>query len=68
MGDRPYELITAKWPDPKADIDRKAQFDLRWSINLIQQIRSARTELSVPVPQIGRSTLNVDPMFGSVST
>jgi len=46
--ERPYDLIIAKWPDPKVQPDEKAQFELRWTINLVQQIRSARTELSVP--------------------
>jgi len=48
MGDRPYNLIVAKWPSPQVEVDQKARFELNWSINLIQQIRSARTELSVP--------------------
>jgi valyl-tRNA synthetase len=48
MGERPYDLIVAKWPKPEAEIDRQARFDLDWAINLIQEIRSARTELNVP--------------------
>ncbi|MGI8705420.1 MAG: valine--tRNA ligase [Sphingomicrobium sp.] len=48
MGERPYELIVAKWPEPdaKGDVDSKAQMD--WLIRLVGEIRSARTELNVP--------------------
>jgi valyl-tRNA synthetase len=48
MGERPYDLIVATWPEPDAQTDAKAQLELRWTIDLIQQIRSARVELSVP--------------------
>ena len=48
MGERPYDLIVAKWPEPQTMVDQTARKSLNWSIELIQQIRSARTELSVP--------------------
>jgi valyl-tRNA synthetase len=49
LGDRPCDLIHAKWPmaDARA-IDPAAQQEIDWLIRLINEIRSARTELSVP--------------------
>jgi valyl-tRNA synthetase len=48
MGTRPYELIVAQWPKPEAQIDPDAKAELEWLIELVQEIRSARTELNVP--------------------
>ena len=45
---RPYDLILAKWPDPQAEVDLKAKFEIEWTINLIEEIRSARALLGVP--------------------
>ncbi|MFL6765589.1 MAG: class I tRNA ligase family protein, partial [Sphingomicrobium sp.] len=47
MGERPYELIVAKWPDPQAQIDRKAARSVSFVIKLINEIRSARTEAGI---------------------
>jgi len=48
MGERPYELIVAKWPEPRAEVDREAKDEIDWLIRLVSEIRSARTELNVP--------------------
>ena len=48
MGERPYELIVAKWPEPEAKVDAAAKAEMDWLIALVSEIRSARTELSVP--------------------
>jgi valyl-tRNA synthetase len=48
MGERPYELIVAKWPDPEAQVDAEAKAEIEWLIDLVSEIRSARTELNVP--------------------
>jgi len=48
MGERPYDLIVAKWPEPGAQIDSDAKAEMEWLIELVSQIRSARTELNVP--------------------
>ncbi|HEY6661622.1 MAG TPA: valine--tRNA ligase, partial [Sphingomicrobium sp.] len=48
MGERPYELIVAKWPEPEAQVDRHAKAEMDWLISLVTEIRSARTELNVP--------------------
>jgi valyl-tRNA synthetase len=48
MGERPYELIVAKWPEPGAEVDAKAKAELEWLVELISKIRTARTELAIP--------------------
>jgi valyl-tRNA synthetase len=48
MGDRPYELIVSKWPRPEASVDAGAKAEMEWLIAMVGEIRSARTELSVP--------------------
>ncbi len=49
QGDRAnWPLITAKWPDPRADLDADAAAEVSWLIRLISMIRSTRTELNVP--------------------
>jgi valyl-tRNA synthetase len=47
-GERPYDLIVAKWPEPEAKVDPDAKTEMEWLIELVSQIRSARTELNVP--------------------
>jgi valyl-tRNA synthetase len=49
MGERPYPLIVAKWPMPDARaLDPQSADDLRYVINIIDLVRSTRTELGVP--------------------
>jgi valyl-tRNA synthetase len=48
MGERPYELIVAKWPEPQAQVDLHAKTELDWLVRLVSEVRSARTELNVP--------------------
>jgi valyl-tRNA synthetase len=49
MGERPYDLIVAKWPMPDARrLDPEAGPEVDWLIRLIGGIRAARTELGVP--------------------
>jgi valyl-tRNA synthetase len=48
MGDRPYDLIVAKWPEPQAEVDPQAKRELDWLVRLVSEVRSARTELNVP--------------------
>ncbi|KTE31618.1 MULTISPECIES: valine--tRNA ligase [unclassified Sphingopyxis] len=48
MGDRPnHPLITAQWPNPKADLDQEARAQINWLIAVIREVRSARTELGI---------------------
>jgi valyl-tRNA synthetase len=49
LGERPYELILAKWPMPDVralDPDVGAEID--WLIRLVSGIRATRSELNVP--------------------
>src|SRR5690348_2678701 len=48
IGERPYELIVAKWPEPEAQVDPHAMRELDWLTGLVSSIRSARTEVNVP--------------------
>jgi valyl-tRNA synthetase len=48
MGERSYELIVAKWPEPQAQVNPHAKAELDWLVRLVSEIRSARTELNVP--------------------
>jgi valyl-tRNA synthetase len=52
QGERRNELIVAHWPEPSAIIDREAKCEVERLIGLIDAIRSARTELNVPVGAI----------------
>jgi valyl-tRNA synthetase len=46
--ERPYELIVARWPEPEAQADPRAKAEIEWLIEVVSEIRSARTELNVP--------------------
>src|SRR5262249_13862383 len=49
MGERDYELIVAKWPMADArSLDPEAAKEIDWLIRLVSEIRTARTELTVP--------------------
>ncbi|MGE0775686.1 MAG: valine--tRNA ligase [Sphingomonadaceae bacterium] len=49
LGDRPYDLIHARWPMADArSIDVAAQKEIDWLIRLVSEIRSTRTELNIP--------------------
>jgi valyl-tRNA synthetase len=49
MGAREHELIVAKWPmaDARA-LDPAANEEIAWLVELITEIRAARTELGIP--------------------
>ena len=55
---RSYDLIVAKWPQPKAAVDAEAKAEIDWLIELVSAIRAARNELNVP-PNI-KSRMGVD--------
>jgi valyl-tRNA synthetase len=48
MGERPYELIVAKWPEPDAEVDPRAKAEIEWLVRLVSEVRAGRTELNVP--------------------
>ncbi|NNC52831.1 MAG: class I tRNA ligase family protein, partial [Erythrobacter sp.] len=48
QGDRPdYPLITAKWPDPQAEVDSEAKAEIDWMIALTSAVRTAKNELGI---------------------
>ena len=48
MGERPYDLIVAKWPVPKAEIDRVAKDEIELVVRLVSAVRAARNEINIP--------------------
>jgi valyl-tRNA synthetase len=48
MGERPYDLIVAKWPEPEAQVDVESKREMDWVIQVIKEIRSGRTDLNIP--------------------
>ena len=47
LGERNYDLIHAKWPEPEAEIDSRAHTQINWEISAIEAIRSGRAELGI---------------------
>ncbi len=47
-GGRAYDLIVAKWPDPRAAIDADAKAEIDWIIKLVSEVRTAKVELNIP--------------------
>jgi len=47
MGDRPYELIIARWPEPGVAVDAEAKREVEWLIALIGNLRTAKAELGI---------------------
>ncbi len=48
QGERDYELILAKWPDPKASVSKEATDAIDWVIELTTATRSAKNDLGIP--------------------
>jgi valyl-tRNA synthetase len=49
MGEREhYPLITAQWPDPRAQVDPHAKAEIDWLIDFVSETRAMRVELNVP--------------------
>ncbi|MFZ9396010.1 MAG: valine--tRNA ligase [Erythrobacter sp.] len=47
QGERPYELIVARWPEPAASISKDATDAIDWVIELTTSVRSAKNELGI---------------------
>ncbi|MEO6041094.1 MAG: valine--tRNA ligase [Croceibacterium sp.] len=47
QGERPYELIVAKWPAPGAALDEAAKTEVEWLIALTSAVRGAKSELGI---------------------
>ncbi len=48
QGERAYELIQAKWPNPRAHVSKEATDAIDWVIELTTVTRSAKNELGIP--------------------
>src|SRR5205085_4868182 len=48
MGERPYELIVAKWPEPHAQVDPHAKRAIEALVSVIAEARALRAELNIP--------------------
>ena len=47
MGKRSYDLIVAKWPEPKAEIDAQAKAEVDWLVKLVSELRSVKVDLNI---------------------
>jgi valyl-tRNA synthetase len=47
MGERSYDLIVAKWPEPNAEIDAQAKAEVDWLIKLVSELRSVKVDLNI---------------------
>ncbi len=74
MGERPYDLIVAKWPVPEAQRDPDAAREIGGLVEVIDQVRAMRAELNVPwsailVPHIiGGDSAMVERLAGNAAT
>lgn len=48
MGERPYDLILAKWPEPNAQVDAAARAEIGGLVEVIDGARAMRAELNIP--------------------
>jgi valyl-tRNA synthetase len=48
LGERPYDIIHAKWPEPSATVDADAVREIDWVIDTISKTRSFKAELNIP--------------------
>jgi valyl-tRNA synthetase len=48
MGERPYELILAKWPAPQTTVDQDATREIGALIGIVSEVRAMRAELNIP--------------------
>jgi len=48
QGERSYDLITAAWPNPRAELSKDATDAIDWVIDLTTNVRSAKNELGIP--------------------
>jgi valyl-tRNA synthetase len=47
QGERPCELIVARWPEPAAEVDPAAKAEVEWLIALTSAVRGAKNELGI---------------------
>ncbi|WP_234024882.1 valine--tRNA ligase [Tsuneonella amylolytica] len=51
-GERPYELIVAKWPEPGASGDAAAKAEVEWLIGLISEVRATKAGLEASAKRL----------------
>tara|TARA_B110001454_G_scaffold205049_1_gene214321 strand:+ start:81 stop:3005 length:2925 start_codon:yes stop_codon:yes gene_type:complete len=51
LGQRGYDLIVAKWPEPEAVVDTEARAAVEWFIDFTGKLRAAKNELGLPPGQ-----------------
>jgi valyl-tRNA synthetase len=57
MGERPYELIVARWPEPQTQVDPHAKAEIELLIKAVADIRAERTALEISPGAILPATL-----------
>ncbi len=62
---RKYDLILAKWPEPRAAPDREAAAEVEWLIALITAVRSARSEIAIP-PSVRTDIFILTTIYGGI--
>jgi valyl-tRNA synthetase len=45
---RNYDIIHAKWPEPKAEVDVEAKTEIEMTTKIVSAVRTARSELNIP--------------------
>ena len=48
MGERPYDLIVAQWPEPNAVVDQASRAEIGGLVEIIAEARAMRAELNIP--------------------
>jgi valyl-tRNA synthetase len=48
MGERPYDLIVARWPQPAAAADQAARAEINGLVEVVAEARAVRAELNIP--------------------
>ncbi|MEP3420546.1 MAG: valine--tRNA ligase [Erythrobacter sp.] len=65
-GRRQYDIITASWPNPRAEVSKDATDAIDWVIDLTSNVRSAKNELGIaPGAKLAAFLPNASPLAAS---